>query len=162
MIQTQKGKRNNAKKGNHNHPNLKNNNHSHNMKNQNPSAWHNSCHLNFQNIPHPNIKKIKPSFHRKMTHPSHQHCPLSQKISTPRLFSRSRSVNRIESSPSSSPVHLRSGSASNKLRQAFIGITRCSETAESSITDHQIKTLLKPLLSLKTIDNKKHLQSTFV
>ena len=75
-------------------------------------------------------------------------------LPTPRLFSRSRSVNRIGSSPSSLPMHQRTHSESNESRQPLLGITLCAETKPSPTTDHQIKTISKPLSSIKTINGK--------
>ena len=38
--------------------------------------------------------------------------------------------------------------------QPLIGITLCPEPEPSKITDHQLKTILKPLSSIRTISNK--------
>ena len=67
---------------------------------------------------------------------------------------RSRSVNRIGQSSSPSPTHTRTHSATNEVRKPLIGITLCTEPDPSKITDHQLKTILKPLLSFKSINEK--------
>ena len=75
-------------------------------------------------------------------------------ITTPKIYSRSRSVNRIGPSPSSSPTHTRTHSETNEVRKPLIGITLCTEPDPSKITDHQLKTILKPLLSFRSINEK--------
>ena len=75
-------------------------------------------------------------------------------ITTPKIFSRSRSVNRIGLSPSSSPIHTRTHSETNQVRNPLIGITLCTEPDPSKITDHQLKTILKPLSSFRHINEK--------
>ena len=75
-------------------------------------------------------------------------------ITTPKMFSRSRSVNRIGQSTSPSPTHTRTHSATNEVRKPLIEITLCSEPDPSKITDHQLKTILKPLFSFKSINEK--------
>ena len=80
--------------------------------------------------------------------------PSLSPITTPKIFSRSRSVNRIGPSPSSSPTHTRTHSETNQIRKPLIGIPLCKEPDPSKITDHQLKTLLKPLFSLKSINEK--------
>ena len=98
--------------------------------------------------------KHSPTQHmQKEPPPSHQLFLLSP-LTTPRIFSRSCSVNRIGSSPSSSPIHPRTHSESNEAWQPLIGITLCTEPTPSWITDHQLKTILKPLSSIKTINDK--------
>ena len=80
--------------------------------------------------------------------------PSLSPITTPKIFSRSRSVNRIGPSPSSSPTHTRTHSETNQIRKPLIGITLCTELDPSKITDHQLKTILKPLFSFKSINEK--------
>ena len=112
----------------------------------NPSNQYKTCNLNWhiQNIPQLNICKTNT--------PSHQPFPISL-LATHKLFSRSRSVNRIGSSPSSS-MHQRTHSESNEHRQPLLGMILCAETTPSPTTNHQIKTILKPLSSIKTINGK--------
>ena len=80
--------------------------------------------------------------------------PSLSPITTPKIFSRSRSVNRIGLSPSSSPIHTRTHSETNQVRNPLIGITLCTEPDPSKITDHQLKTILKPLSSFRHINEK--------
>ena len=80
--------------------------------------------------------------------------PSLSPITTPKMFSRSRSVNRIGQSPSPSPTQTRTHSATNEVRKPLIEITLCSEPDPSKITDHQLKTILKPLFSFKSINEK--------
>ena len=80
--------------------------------------------------------------------------PSLSPITTPKIFSRSRSVNRIGLSQSSSPIHPRTHSETNQVRNPLIGITLCTEPDPSKITDHQLKTILKPLSSFRYINEK--------
>ena len=80
--------------------------------------------------------------------------PSLSPITTPKMFSRSRSVNRIGQSPSPSPTQTRTHSVTNEVRKPLIEITLCSEPDPSKITDHQLKTILKPLFSFKSINEK--------
>ena len=70
------------------------------------------------------------------------------------MFSWSRSVNRIGQSPSPSPTQTRTHSATNEVRKPLIEITLSSEPDQSKITDHQLMTILKPLFSFKSINEK--------
>ena len=99
-------------------------------------------------IPH------SPAQHTPKESPLLPTLPSLSPITTPKIFSRSRSVNRIGPSPSSSPTHTRTHSETNQIRKPLIGITLCKEPDPSKITDHQLKTLLKPLFSFKSINEK--------
>ena len=91
------------------------------------------------------------NIYKKNPPPTNSSCSLSP-ITTPKMFSRSRSVNRIGQSPS--PTQRRTHSATNEVRKPLIEITLCSEPDPSKITDHQLKTILKPLFSFKSINEK--------
>ena len=95
-----------------------------------------------------------PAQHMQKEPPLPPILPSLSPITTPKIFSRSRSVNRIGLSPSSSPIHTRTHSETNQVRNPLIGITLCTEPDPSKITDHQLKTILKPLSSFRHINEK--------
>ena len=90
--------------------------------------------------------------------------PTLPSFSPPMLFSRSRSKNRshLLSSLSTPRTRQRTKSTSNADRQGLTGIILCSDTIESLIIDHQLKITLKPLFSLKTIDNHKKVSNPYL
>ena len=99
-------------------------------------------------IPH------SPAQHTPKEFPLLPTLPSLSPITTPKIFSRSRSVNRIGPSSSSSPTHTRTHSETNQIRKPLIGITLCTELDPSKITDHQLNTLLNPLFSFKSTNEK--------
>ena len=81
--------------------------------------------------------------------PNHLHFP---PITTPKLISRSQSVTRTTYPPP--PVtKQRSQSASTEVRRATNAFYFCEDILEPQHLDHVLKKALKPLLSLKKIDN---------
>ena len=86
-----------------------------------------------------------------MTSHSPQHHLLSP-ITTPKLISRSHSVTRATTPPASSTKQ-RSQSASTEVRRALNAFYFCEDILELQHLNHVLKKSLKPLLSLKKIDN---------
>ena len=108
-----------------------------------------------QNQPQRSAQIIhSPAQHMQKETPLPPILPSLSPITTPKIFSRSRSVNRIGLSPSSSPIHTRTHSETNQFRNPLIGITLCTEPDTSKISDHQLKTILKPLSSFRYINEK--------
>ena len=95
---------------------------------------------------------------KKYSNPTYWSPPLSPtlpSLATPRLFSWSHSGTRVRPSTTTSRNQQRAMSVSKEDRQGLNAIFLCSETLDSPIIDHQIKKSLTPLISPKTIDNKK-------
>ena len=84
--------------------------------------------------------------------------PSLSPITTPKLLTRAHSVTRESptavASSSSTELKPRSRSASNEVRRAFTAFHYCQDIIEPQNMDHILKKTLKPLSSLKTIDDK--------
>ena len=90
--------------------------------------------------------------------------PSISPISTPKLLSRPHSVARDSILPAQSPITIkhRARSASNEVRRAFNGFYFCQDILEQANVDHLFKKTLKPLTSLKTIDNHKDVTNPYL
>ena len=102
--------------------------------------------------PTPQQPKSTPNKHPKT--PLHPTLPSLSPISTPKQFTRSHSETRSPSPSPSTSQKKRTKSASNQFRQAVNGFYFCSDLMESPNLDHQLKKALKPLSSMKNIDQK--------
>ena len=105
-----------------------------------------------QIIPLPQQPKSTPIKHPKI--PLHPTLPSLSSISTPKQFTRSHSETRSPSPSPSTAQKKRTKSASNQLRQAVNGFYFCSDLLEAPNLDHHLKKALKPLSSMKKINEK--------
>ena len=92
--------------------------------------------------------------------------PSLSPITTPKIFTRSQSVTRLSPEPqtastSSTSQKTRARSASTEARHAMTAFLFCEDILENPNHDHILKNSLKPLRSLKKIDNK-HITNPYI
>ena len=79
--------------------------------------------------------------------------PQLSPITTPKLITRSHSVTRTTPPPPPPATKQRSQSASSEVRRAINAFYFCEDILEPQHLDHILKKALKPLFSMKKIDN---------
>ena len=109
-----------------------------------------------QLIPPPQKPKTTPVIPTEIPLP-----PSLSPITTPKILTRSHSATRLSPSPqtpstsTASTIHkARARSASTEARRAINAFYFCEDTFENPRLDHLLKQTLKPLRSLKKIDEK--------